>query len=52
MAEYYRTSGRYTLALAHWEKAWMATKASKQFAAQRLAVRSIAGTTRAEARHY
>lgn len=45
MAEYYRTSGRYTLALAHWEKAWLATKDSKQAAAQVLAVRAIAGWT-------
>src|SRR5205823_1695739 len=42
----YRTSGRYTLALAHWETAWTLTKTSKQFAAQRVAARSIAGWTR------
>ncbi len=46
MAEYYRNSGRYTLALAHWEEAWTATKTNKQPGAQRTAARAVAGWTR------
>jgi RHS repeat-associated protein len=46
MAEYYREHGRYSLALAHWEKAWVATKGSKEAVGQKIAVRSIAGWTR------
>jgi RHS repeat-associated protein len=46
MAKHYRTSGRYTLALAHWESVWNTTKASSDPAAQRVAARAIAGWTR------
>ncbi len=46
LAEYYRSHGRYSLALSHWETAWNATKDGKDATAQYLAVRSIAGWTR------
>lgn len=46
LAEYYREHGRYSLALAHWEKAWEATKSSKERASQKLAVRCFAGWSR------
>src|ERR1051326_6818759 len=46
MAEHYRSSGRYTLALAHWESAWSSTKSSTNSAAQQVATRAIAGWTR------
>jgi len=45
LAEYYRESGRYSLALEHWEKAWLATKQSSDVACQKLAVRAFAGWT-------
>ncbi|MDB6016692.1 MAG: putative rhs-related protein [Pedosphaera sp.] len=46
MAEYYRSHGRYSLALAHWEAAWKATKNGKDAATQKLAVRAVTGWTR------
>jgi RHS repeat-associated protein len=46
MAEYYRSKGRYTLALAHWEEAWGQTKTGKAPATQSLAARALAGWTR------
>ena len=46
MAEYYRSHGRYSPALALWESAWNATKSAKDVASQKLAVRAIAGWTR------
>jgi len=46
MAEYYRRSGHYSLALSHWQSAWNTTKESKDAAGQKIAVRAFAGWTR------
>jgi RHS repeat-associated protein len=46
MAEYYRSQGRYTPALTHWQAAWGMTKDSKDAGTQKLAVRAISGWTR------
>jgi RHS repeat-associated protein len=46
MAEHYRASGRYTLALAHWEKAWEETKSAGDAVSKKLAPRVLAGWTR------
>ncbi len=46
LAEYDRARGRYSEALAYWQAAWNETKDSQDAAAQRLAVRDMAGWTR------
>jgi len=46
LAEYYRSRGRYSLALSHWEAAWDETKAGHDRRTQKLAARDIAGWTR------
>ena len=46
LAEYYRSHGRYSQALAHWETVWNETKNSTNSSDQKLAVRAVAGWTR------
>lgn len=48
LAEHYRNSGRYTLALAHWQAAWLTTKnaPADEAANREIAERAVAGWTR------
>jgi len=46
LAEFYRSTGRYTLALRHWELVWAATKDRKTENAQKIAARTVAHWTR------
>jgi RHS repeat-associated protein len=46
LAGYYRSEGRYTQALSHWETVWETTKNSKDIAGQKIAVEAFAGWTR------
>ena len=46
LAEHYRENGRYTLALSHWETAWLLTKDSEGRNSRDIASRAVAGWTR------
>ena len=46
LAEYYRTSGRYTLALQHWEAAWALTKDLGTENGRQIAARTVAHWSR------
>src|SRR5438552_3865503 len=43
MAEHYRKNGRYSLAVAHWEAAWQASKSLSGPGARTVAARTLEG---------